>query len=346
MTTSEFPPAKFAALFLSALIVGALLAAGPLSAQTLKIATVAPEGSAWMRDMRAAAADISERTGGEVQVKFYGGGVMGDDLRVLRKVRTGQLQGAVLTSSALSGRYPNVLQYGLPLLFRSREEMLFVRERFDPALVEGLRDSGYESFGFGSLGFAQIMSGKDPVVRIEDARGLKIWVPEGDEIGLRAMRAVGLAPVQLPISDVLVGLQTGLVEVIVTPPSGAILLQWHTRLRYVTDFPVVFAFGLLAMDNRAFGRISEPNQAILREVFGALAVQLDSRDAADNREAGQALENAGLEYLAPTSDEVRRWRRAFGAIYPDLVREAGMSRAMHEEIMQALADFRGQDGSG
>ncbi len=330
----------------AALILAALLAAGPLSAQTLKIATVTPEGSAWMRDMRAAGAEIGERTGGEVEVKFYGGGVMGDDLRVLRKIRTGQLQGAVLTSSALAGRYPDVLQYGLPLMFRSREEMLFIRRRFDPVLEQGLRDSGYETFGFGSLGFALIMSGRKPVVRLEDARGLKIWVPDGDDIGLRAMRSVGLAPVQLPISDVLVGLQTGLVEVIVTPPSGAILLQWHTRLRYVTDFPVVFAFGLVAMDRRAFGRLSQPNQAIVREEFGALATQLDRRDAQDNLEATQALKNSGLEYLALTAEEILRWRQAFTEIYPELVREAGISRGMHEEIMQALRDFRGESGSG
>ena len=341
MNTSETGSLRSAAL-----VLAALLAAGPLSAQTLKIATVTPEGSSWMRDMRAAAAEIGERTGGEVEVKFYGGGVMGDDLRVLRKIRVGQLQGAVLTSSALAGRYPDVLQYGLPLLFRSREEMLFVRRRFDPLLAEGLRESGYETFGFGSLGFASIMSGRKPVVRLEDARGLKIWVPDGDDIGLSAMRSVGLAPVQLPISDVLVGLQTGLVEVIVTPPSGAILLQWHTRLRYVTDFPVVFAFGMLAMDRRAFGRLSEPNQAIVREVFGALAAQLDRRDAEENLQAGQALKNSGLEYLALTPEEVLRWREAFGRIYPQLVREAGMSRDMHEEIMQALQDFRGNSLTG
>ena len=328
------------------LVTAALLAAGPLGAQTLKIATVTPEGSAWMRDMRSAAARIGERTGGEVQVKFYGGGVMGDDLRVLRKIRTGQLQGAVLTSSALAQRYPDMLQYGLPLLFRSREEMLFVRRQFDSILADGLRKKGYESFGFGSLGFARIMSGKKPVVQLENARGLKIWVPEGDDIGLRAMRSVGLAPVQLPISDVLTGLQTGLVDVIVTPPSGAILLQWHTRLRYVTDFPVVFAFGLLAMDNRAFGRLSEENQAILGEEFGALAAQLDRRDAEDNLEAGRALRKSGLEYLAPEPEEVLRWRQAFRDIYPELVRDAGMSRAMHEDIVQVLHDFRGESGEG
>ncbi len=329
-----------------ALLLGALLAAAPCWAQTLKIATVTPEGSEWMQDMRSAAAEIKERTDGQVTVKFYGGGVMGDDLRVLRKIRIGQLHGAVMTSSAMASVYPGMLQYGLPLLFRSREEMLYVRERIDPILTDGLREKGYESFGFSSLGFARIMSSKKPVVRLEDARGLKVWVPDGDKIGLRTMRSVGLAPVSKPISDVLTGLQSGLVEVIVTPPSGAIILQWHTRLRYVTDFPVVFAFGLLAMDNRAFDKVSEPNQAILREVFSEMGMQLDHRDAQDNLDAVRALKKSGLEFLELSVPEAERWRDAFEGIYPQLVSEARMSPNLHAEIIQLLKQYRAENGTG
>ena len=341
MTTS-----KFASKRRGALLLAALLAALPGWSQTLKIATVTPEGSAWMRDMRAAAAEIAERTDEQVRVKFFGSGIMGDDLRVLRKIRTGQLHGAVLTSSALGERYPEMLQYGLPLLFRSRDEMLYVREQIDLILADGLRDRGFESFGFGSLGFASIMSAKKPLVRLKDARGLEIWVPDGDKIGLQAMRTVGLVPVTLPISDVLTGLQTGLLEIIVTPPSGAILLQWHTRLRYVTDFPAVFAFGLLAMDKRQFGKLSANNQAIVRDTFSRLAAQLDRRDAQDNAEAERALKKSGLKYLDPSLDEVQSWRRAFEIIYPDLVREAGMSPELHAQIMELLAQFRADQGTG
>ena len=342
MTISESGIARRGALLLAALLAAA---AGPAWAQTLKIATVTPEGSAWMRDMRAAAAEIGERTGGQVEVKFYGGGTQGDDLRVLRKIRGRQLQGAVLTSSALAGVYPEMLQYGLPLLFRSRDEMLFVRARIDRIIADGLRDRGFESFGFGSLGFARIMSVEKPVVRLEDARGLKIWVPKGDDIGFSSMRSVGLAPLELPISDVLVSLQTGIVDVVAGPPSGAILLQWHTRLRYVTDFPVVFAYGLLAMDKRVFGRLSAANQAIVRDTFARLAANLDRRDAEENAAASQALRNSGLEYLEPSPDEVERWRLAFAGLYPELVRDAGMSAQLHERIMELLAEFRAGQGT-
>ena len=328
------------------LLLVLMLAAGPGWSQTLKLATVTPEGSAWMRDMRAAGAEIAERTEGQVKVKFYGGGVMGDDLRVLRKIRTGQLHGAVLTSSALAGRYPDMLQYGLPLLFHSRDELLHVREQIDPILADGLLDQGYESFGFGSLGFARIMSTKKPIVHLADARGLKIWVPDGDTISDQAMRTVGLAPVSLPISDVLIGLQTGLVDVTATPPSGAILLQWHTRLRYVTNIPVVFAYGLLVMDKREFRKLSRDNQAIVREIFSRLVAQLDLRDAQENAEASLALKKSGLEYLEPSAEVVQNWRNAFNRVYPDLVREAGISPELHAEIMDLLEQFRADQGTG
>lgn len=346
MIISEFRALLFIPALLLAALLAALLAVAPARAQTLKIATVTPEGSAWMRDMRAAAAEVAERTGGQVKVKFYGGGVQGDDLRVLRKIRTGQLHGAVLTSSALAGVYPDMLQYGLPLLFRSRDEMLHVRRRIDAVIAAGLREKGYESFGFGSLGFARIMSGKKPVVRLQDARGLSIWVPAGDDIGERSMRSIGLVPEVLPISDVLTGLQTGLVDVVVTPPSGAILLQWHTRLRYVTDFPVVFAYGLLAMDRRAFGRLSADSQTVVRDTFTRLAEQLDRRDAEENAAASAALRNSGLEYLTLSAGEAQRWRQAFAEIYPDLVREAGMSPELHQRVARLLEQFRASQEAG
>src|SRR5690606_35509804 len=77
---------------LSILLAGAV-AALPAVAAELKVATIAPDGSHWMREMRAAAAEIEERTGGSVEIKFYPGGVMGNDAQVLRKIRVGQLHG-------------------------------------------------------------------------------------------------------------------------------------------------------------------------------------------------------------------------------------------------------------
>ena len=85
----------------------------------LKIATIAPENSSWMKSMRAGGEEIETRTEGRVELKFYGGGVMGSDKKVLRKMRIGQLHGAAFTPSGLSERYPDLNLYGLPLKVRA-----------------------------------------------------------------------------------------------------------------------------------------------------------------------------------------------------------------------------------
>jgi TRAP-type C4-dicarboxylate transport system substrate-binding protein len=183
------------------------------SAATLKIATVTPEGSQWMKDMRDSAKEIKERTDGRVQIKYYGGGVMGNDTKVLGKIRIGALQGGAFTPAALADSYPNLNIYGMPLVFDSEEEAAYVRERLDGKLQEGLEAAGFVNFGFASGGFAIVMS-NTPVKSLEDLKGKRVWVPEGDSISYASMEALSLAPVTLPLTDVLTGLQTGLIDIV------------------------------------------------------------------------------------------------------------------------------------
>ncbi|MBT8421849.1 MAG: TRAP transporter substrate-binding protein DctP, partial [Gammaproteobacteria bacterium] len=152
------------------------LLAVPAGALEIKIATVAPEGSEWMREHRAAGDTIRERTDGRVNFKFYGGGVMGNDKKVLRKIRIGQLQGAAFTTRGMAERYFDIVLYGLPFAFRSQDEVDYVRSKLDERLMTGLEEAGFISFGFAGGGFATFMSG-DPIAEQADLEGKKIWVP-------------------------------------------------------------------------------------------------------------------------------------------------------------------------
>ena len=111
---------------LAAALTGCLLAAAA-AAQELKIATLAPDGTSWMKEMRAAAETLTTASGGRVRLKFYPGGVMGNDATVLRKIQIGQLHGGAVTVLALARIYPDSQLYGLPMLFRSYAEVDYVR---------------------------------------------------------------------------------------------------------------------------------------------------------------------------------------------------------------------------
>ena len=311
-----------------------LLAAAFLSqeagAAVLKLATITPEGSAWMKEMRAGATEIKERTDGRVVIKLYGGGVMGNDKKVLRKVRIGQLHGGAFTATGLAERYPDINLYGLPLVFESLDQVDYVRARMDEKLKQGLEEAGFVSFGIAEGGLAMLMS-NEPVRSLEDLKGQKIWVPEGDSISYSAMEALGLSPVTLPITDVLTGLQTGLIDIVGTSPVGALVLQWHTKIKYITRLPVSYLIGVLVVEKKVFDRLGETDQKIVGEVMGRIYEGFNAANRTDNEEAVEALLATGVAYVEPNPDEVPVWREVVfkanreqgdkGAFDPDLLDE-------------------------
>ena len=227
-----------------------LLLVGHANAVTLKIATVSPDGSTWMKTLRAAGAEVAEATDGRVKLKFYPGGVQGDDKTVLRKMRVGSLHGGVMTVGVLAQFYPDLQIYGLPMVFSSAAELDFVRSKMDNALMSGLEQAGYIGFGFAEVGYAYAMS-QYQIDSVEAARARKNWVPDGDLASAKALQAFGIAPIPLAIGDVLAGLQTGLIDTIAAPPVGTLTLQWHTRLGHVLDLPLLYTYGLLVVSGKA-----------------------------------------------------------------------------------------------
>ena len=329
---------KRSIISLAVLLIGCALAPA-VNAVDFKLATIAPEGSQWMQVMRGAAKEIKTATEERVRVKFYSGGVMGNEKKVLRKIRIGQLQGGAFTASGLSERYGDIVVYGLPLVFRSYDEVDYVRERMDPVLAEGLQEAGFVSFGFAGGGFANLM-GNEQITELDQLRGRKAWIPEGDQLSFVAMEALNLSPVVLPITDVLTGLQTGLIEFIASPPVAAVVLQWHTKVKFVTDIPLAYALATLAIDRKAFNRISEADQQVFRDVMSRAYIKLDAQDREDNANALQALRSSGLTVLTLSSVQTDAWRQAATAANEALVDQEVVSAEIYQQLNGHLAEFR------
>ena len=311
----------------------------PAWGATFKVATIAPEGSFWMQEMRAGAAEIKQRTSGRVVLKLYGGGVQGSDKKVLRKIRIGQLQGGAFTATGLSDLYPGLNLYGIPLFFHSPEEVDFIRNKMDPLVRDGLYKAGYVSFGFAEGGFAYLMS-NDPIRNIDELRGRKVWVPEGDQASFLAMQKFGLSPTVLPITDVLTGLQTRLLDVVATSPVGALVLQWHTKVKYVTNVPVAYLVGFLALDRQQFERLSAEDQAIVREVLEKNYRNIDAGAREDDAKALQALRQSGLEFIDVGAEEVMRWRDQLSGLDRQMVEDGSIDKELLEQTITLLEAYR------
>lgn len=317
-------------------LVLALLMAAPVSAQVVKIATLAPDGSAWMRELRAAAAEVKQGTGGRVDVKFYPGGVMGNDAVVLRKMRLGQLQGGVLTSSELSLVYPDATAYSLPFLMDSWEDVARVRAGVDPMLAKGFEQRGIRMLGVSGLGFAYLMSDR-PLRTQADMAGIKLWIPSNDEIAARTFKLGGINTIPLPLGDVFTSLQTGLVDTVVNTPSGAIVLQWHGKVKHMVDLPLTFVVGYLVMDEKAWKKIPPADQAVLAAAFASAGKRMDTSIRRDDAAALAAMKKQGITVAPMDPAEAARWREYGARVTAQMEAEKALSPEILAAIRRELA---------
>lgn len=308
---------------------------------TFKIASIAPDGTSWMKEMRAGAEEIKERTEGRVTFRFYPGGIMGNDKSVLRKMRVGQLHGGALSGGGIAMIYPEAQVYTIPFIFHDYEEVDYARKQMDPVLLAGLKEKGYISFGISEGGFAYLMSNA-PVGGIDDLKGLKVWVPEGDAISRTAFEASGISPVSLPLTDVLTGLQTGLVDTIASTSMGAIALQWHTRVKHLTHSPLMYIYGGMVVSARQFNKLNKGDQQIVQQVMSGVFERLDHLNRMDNQSALSALQKQGIGFVEPSESEKQRWRASLSTAMDRLISDGLFDPAMLAQLKGHLQEFRRQ----
>lgn len=327
-------------IFSTLLLATSLLAASvPAAATTFKIATLSPDGSTAVKLLRAAGEEISTRTDGRVTFKFYPGGVMGDDQAVLRKIRAGQLHGAVLTAGGLTQTYGDIQLYNLPMAFENLDEVDYVRARMDDSLLEGLRQEGYVGFGFAEVGFAYAMS-QEPVQTLDEIRAQKVWVPDGDPGSELAVATFGISPIPLSIADVLSGLQTGLINGVAVPPVAAIALQWYTQLDYALDVPLLYVYGLLAVKDRQFEKLSDADQQVFTQVMRDMIREVSASSRKDHERAVEVLTEQGITWESPAEGEVEQWRQLSQEAARSLIDEGILTEQKVDTLRELVAEYR------
>lgn len=323
------------------LLITALLGWQSANAFTFKMATLAPNGSAWMSEIQKAADDIKQQTQGRVKFKFYTGGIMGSAKSVLKKIRIGQLHGGAFTIGDLADVYPDIQLYSLPFLFRSYAEVDYVRAKMDSLLQDGLAQQGMVSLGMSDGGFAYFMS-DTAVNSIEALRHKKVWLPEGDAIIQATYATLGIPPVPLSLADVYTGLQTGMIDTIGTSPMGAIAFQWHTKVKYVADIPLVYLMGNLVLEQKAFARVSPADQAIVLQVMQAAMRRLGENNRRGEQDARLALQQQGIQFVPISTAERQRVEGLARKSMQQLSKQGIFTAQLYQQLENYLQTFRQQ----
>jgi TRAP-type C4-dicarboxylate transport system substrate-binding protein len=315
------------------------------SATQIKIATLAPKNSQWATDFTNGADEIKAQTEGRVTLKFYWGGVQGAEAKILQKMKIGQFHGGTFSPTDFQSSFPDLNMYGLPFVFESEDEVDYVREQMDAALTQKFDDLGYVTFGFASGGFAVVLS-NDPVRGHSDLKGKKIWLPEGDLISFEAMKALQLTPYPSSLTNVLTGLQTGLIDIVAIPPSVAVALQWHTKVKYMTEVPVLYVMGFMAIQKKAFDRIDAADQVIVREVMSRVYADVNSRSRDEYVNGIEALLSVGLQRLEPTPGEFEKMRKTTVETNRKMAQDGMFSMDMLQQMQSHIEDYRNEHPSG
>jgi len=326
-------------MVLSLALVGLALVPGESVARTYKIATGVPDGVGGMKRLRQAITEIASETEGRVKFKLYPGGVQGDDFTVIRKMRIGQLHGGVMQVNPLIRFYTDLQIYNMPLQFQSYAEVDAVRKNMDEGIRLGLKDGGLHVFPLIETGFAYLLS-KQPVASPKDLLNMKVWIPKGDPLGERLVKMFDVSPVPLGISDVLAGLQTGLLDALAIPPSAALALQLHNHVEYVMDLPLIYIYTVMAIDQKVYAGLSESDQVTVTRILDDALGDIDKASRKDNLKSYQALMDQGIKSVAPSESELNEWDLIAEAAVNSMLNGGEVSATILQEFERNLKDAR------
>jgi TRAP-type transport system periplasmic protein len=276
---------------------------------------------------------------GGVKLSIYPDGSMGGEADMVRKMRVGQIQAAMLTVSGLEEIEPSVTALqNLPLMFRSLDEVAHVREKLRPALEKKFEEKGFVCLFWGDVGWTKYFS-REPVLVPDDLKKVKLFTLPGDAQQVDLMKSLGLQPVPLEPTDILTGLQTGIVDAVPITPFYAQIFQFYVAAPHLLDLewaPLVGAGVLLKKTWDTFPPALQESMRAAAEEGGRAIV---ARNRAENDEAVEAMKKRGLT-VHPVTDEVReQWRRWVEPIYPRL-RGTEIPAETYDEAVRALQEFR------
>jgi TRAP-type C4-dicarboxylate transport system substrate-binding protein len=324
------------------ILLGACLAilAGPAAGQTIKLGSLAPEGSPWDNTLKKIAAEWGRLSGGMIQVRIYPGGIAGNEQDAIRKMRIRQLDAAALTGIGISLIIPNFLAVQLPMFIQTDQELDYVLQKMKPVFEQELEEKGFKLVLWTMAGWAHLF-GRQPVVYPDDLRKQKLHVQPENSEEIQAWKSMGFQVVPLPITDVLSGLQSGLTDAYAMTPLTAASLQWFALTPNMSSMNWGPMLGGIVVSQTTWRRIPDDLKPRLLEVASAQEQALRRDTDRLEQEALAVMKQYGLKIQPVPPDAVRQWQAIVDRGFDFLIGKT-IDRQVYQQIEQHLEEFRGR----
>jgi TRAP-type C4-dicarboxylate transport system substrate-binding protein len=323
----------------AALMLSALVQAVQAEPVKIRLGALAPRGTAWHRALLEMGEKWRAAEGAGAEFVVYGGGSQGGEADMVRRMRVGQLNAAMLSVIGLTEIDPSVsaLQK-MPLVFRSWDELDYVREKLRPVLEKRFEEAGFVVLCWGDAGWVRFFS-KTPAAHPEDFRRLKIFTWAGDAPQADIMKSLGYHPVVLEVSDILPGLQTGMINMVPTAPFWALALQFYPHAPYMLELDWAPIVGAVIVTRKSWDAMSNAGRLALAKAGAEAGVELRALSRREHQDSVAAMEKRGLKIQRLTPELEAEWRHAAEQMYP-LVRGKMVPAEFFDEVQRLLGEHR------
>ena len=298
---------------------------------TLRIASLAPAGSSWMKILNAWNKTLKEKTDGKLKMRFYPGGSQGDERDFVRKMRVGQLDGGVVTMTGMSMLVPAMNVLVLPGFLDTYEELDRVRERMADQFAGMFGKEEMRLVGWGDAGKTRLFSAK-PIKSPNEIKAMRPWVWKDDPIFVEFYQVIGASAVRLGVPEVYPALQTRMVDVISSSALTAVALQWYTRVKYMTAHNSAIIAGGTMMRQDKYDELPDDIKAVFDSTAARAHEILNKTIRKDDEKAYQVVLKKGIEPIE-AGDATADWDAAHKKVRDNLT-----GRMFSKSLVQAVAD--------
>lgn len=326
---------KWAALLLAGVLATSALAAD----KQLRIGTLATKNSLYHRQLMELGEAWRTAQGGNAKYLVYPDGSQGGETDMVRRMRIGQLQGGLLSVVGLREIEPSIAALqNMPLMFKSWEEVDYVREKMRPAMEKKFLDKGFVVLAWGDAGWVRFFS-KEPAVRPDDFKKMKFFAWGSEIEQQEIMKSLGYTPVPLETGDILPSIQTGMINAVPSTPYFALATQIYTTASNMLELNWAPIVGALIITKKAWDELTPEGQAAVREAGAKAGVQLRAKARQEVDDAVDAMKKRGLKVNKPNAEQMQEWNTLADNLYPQ-VRGKMVPADTFDEVVGHLKAFR------
>ncbi len=310
-----------------------------LAQQNVKVATIAPKGSIYHRVLQEMGEAYRKASGPAARFTIYPDSIQGTEADTVRRMRIGQLDASMLTVVGLTEVDPSVaaLQY-MPMMFRSWDELDYVREKLRPELEGKLAAKGFVVLIWGEGGWVQFFT-KEAIVHPDEFRRAKIFAWSGDLIQPSIMKSLGYHPVSIPIGDILPGLETGMLDTVPVAPLWALVGQFDRVTRYMLRVNWVPIVGATVMRQQTLEAMKPEAREALIAASRRATDELRAHRSVQDEESIRAMQARGLTVRDMTPELEQSWRAVAERSWPQ-VRGTMVPGETFDKVRSLLAEYR------